>query len=408
MITMDIVNLYENYNNYFNEDLKFIFEQCSEIASKNGFNIYLIGGIVRDLLLGLENLDIDITVEGNAIQFAKLLEKDGLARVISTHEDFGTTKVEIKGQKIDFASTRSEAYPRAGHLPFVTEIGCSLEKDVVRRDFTVNSLAISLNRDNFACLIDYVGGFEDLKAGKIKVLHDKSFIDDPTRIIRGLKYSTRLGFELDSYTHKLQKEYLENINYDMCYKRVMRELELTLGLNSDKCFNVFIEQNIYKLICENEIKPPTIGIANLVKKYEAKELWLVYLGFVLLKVQDIEPLLAKLELTKKEKNIVLNAKKLLALKPRCSDFEIYKAFEGKDIESLLILAVLGKEEKVLRYLEVLREIKLSVDGEDLLEMGIVPSKVFKEAFDFVLKIKLETPDITSEEEKKLLIKYIGL
>ena len=287
MVAMNIVNLYENYNNYFNAELKNIFNLCSKTAADNNFKIYLIGGIVRDLLLGRENLDIDITVEGDAIEFARLLKNEAGAKISSIHEDFGTAKVRIKGQKIDLASTRSESYKNAGHLPVVAQIGCSLEKDVVRRDFTINSLALSLNinadGENFADLIDYVGGFDDLKSKKLSVLHDKSFIDDPTRIIRGLKYSVRLGFDIEEHTLELQKSYLENINYDMCYKRVKNELKLTLGLNSQEAFIRFISQKIWKFISEKEIELPKVNIQKLIDKYQPKYPWLVYFVVILLK-----------------------------------------------------------------------------------------------------------------------------
>jgi len=331
------------------------------------------------------------------------------AKIVSTHEDFGTAKVQIDGQKIDLASTRSEIYKKAGHLPTVAEIGCSLKKDVIRRDFTINSLALSLNPDNFADLIDYADGFDDLKSKKLRILHDKSFIDDPTRIIRGLKYSIRLGFEIEEHTFELQNNYLENINYDMCYKRVTNELKLTLGLNSQAGFEQFVNEKIYKLISEKEIEIPKTDIENLIKKYNPKNSWLVYLGVILSEEGELEPIVEKLEFTKNEKNIVLNVKKLSLIKKIETDFDIYKAFEDMDVETLLILAVYEDQkygEKVFRYLDYLREIKLSVNGQDLLEIGIAPSKTFAEAFDYVLKHKLKSPQLTQKEEKKLLSEYI--
>lgn len=410
MVVMNIVNLYDNYNNYFNDDLKNVFKKFSKSAAKYGYRIYLVGGIVRDLLLGLDNLDVDITVEGDAIAFARILEKENMAKVISVHEDFGTVKVESVekiGLKIDLASTRSEIYEKAGHLPTVVEIGCELEKDVIRRDFTVNSLAMSLNEDSFADLVDYVGGYEDLKSKKLRILHNKSFIDDPTRIIRGLKYSIRLGFDLGEGTFRLQEEYLENINYDMCYSRVKRELRLTLGLDSDECFRRFVGQKIYKLVTKKEISFEA-GIENLTAKYAPKASWLVYLGVVLM-AEDFDSLVEKtdeLEFTKREKNIILNAKRLSDVKISQDDFAIYKAFDGLDIESLLIFAMCCGAEKVLRFLDVLSGVKISVSGKDLLELGIEPSGKFKDALDYVLKKKLENPQLDEACEKKLLADYV--
>lgn len=453
---MNIINLYENYNYYFNADLKAIFEQCSKIAAKNNFKLYLIGGMVRDLLIATctnaneitasvalqpprNDADVDITIEGDAIKFAQILKKEINAKILSIHESFGTVKVDINGQKIDLASTRSESYPQAGHLPHVDKIGCSLKADVVRRDFTVNALALSLNQENFADLIDYIGGFEDLKAKKIRVLHDRSFIDDPTRIIRALKYSSRLGFEIDEKTLKLQEDYLQNINYDMCYKRVKQEIKKTFEQNSQRsilknsdfsekssfsecdlrkvrsnnggerrrfCFDTrqeafekFIEQKIYKLITQKELKIPKTNIENLIKKHTPKHPWVVFFG-ILAVMLNIE-----LSPTNYEKEVIEGAKNLLKQHFK-DDFEIYKAFNTQKLETLLILAALGKEKKVCHYLNDLAKIKLHINGDDLIKLGFKPSKKFSEAFDYVLKEKLKKPSMTKAEEIKLAKKYL--
>lgn len=404
---MNIINLYDKYNSYFNAvnnvQLKAIFERCSKIASGKGFKLYLIGGIVRDLLLNRKSLDVDITVEGDAIEFAQILKKEIGAKISSIHESFGTVKVEIPSgttwQKIDLASTRSESYPKAGHLPHVDKIGCSLKEDVIRRDFTVNALALSLNQENFADLIDYTGGFEDLKAKKIKILHGKSFIDDPTRIIRALKYSTRLGFELDEKTLKLQKEYLQNINYDMCYKRVKQEIKKTFEQNSQEGFEKFIEQKIYKLITKKEIKNTKINIENLIKKYTPKHTWLVYFGVLAVSLNiELSP-------TKYEKEVIEGVQSLINQNFK-DDFALYKAFSPQKLETLLILAILGKEKEVCHYLDNLAKIKLHINGNDLIKLGFKPSKKFTKAFDYVLKEKLKKPKMTKIEELESVKKFL--
>lgn len=400
---MNIINIYENYNSYFSAEFKEIFELCSKTALKSGHKLYLIGGIVRDMLLNKRSLDIDITVEGDAIEFAHILEREGAAKILSIHKSFGTVKIEIPIgttlEKIDFASTRSEKYPKKGHLPHVCEIGCSLEKDVLRRDFTINSLAISLNQDSFANLIDYVHGFDDLKAKKVRILHDKSFIDDPTRIIRALKYSTRLGFELEENTLKLQQEYLNNIDYDMCNKRIKNEIKKTFSDCRQGAFDKFIEQGIYKLVVKKEIPKFNINIENLINKYKPKHPWLVYLGVIVIG-ENID----KLELTKSEKNIIDCAKSLID-KNLKTDFQIYKAFSVQKIETLLILAVLGKKKEVLHYLNNLQKIRLHINGNDLLKLGFAPSKAFSEGFDYVLREKLKNPQMKKSEEITLIEVY---
>ncbi len=401
---MNIINLYENYNSYFDAGFKAIFELCSKIALKNGYKLYLIGGLVRDLLLNQNSLDIDITVEGDAIKFARILESEAKVKILSIHKNFGTIKVEINGKKIDFASTRSEIYPKKGHLPHVDRIGCNLKEDIFRRDFTVNALAMSLNQDSFADLIDYADGLDDLKNKKIRVLHAKSFVDDPTRIIRALKYSSRLGFEIEENTLKLQETYLKNVNYDMCNKRIKNELKKTLNEYSQEIFEKFINQKIYRLISQKEFKIPQIGIENLIAKYKPKHPWLVYLGLIAIFESDV--LSDKLELTKNEKDIILNAKRLYKSNLN-EDFEIYKNFMAQKLETLLILAISGQEKQVLHYLEDLAKVKLSINGKDLLELGFQPSKLFGEGLDFVLKEKLKNPHMKKSQELEIIKDYLN-
>lgn len=428
MGVMNIINLYDNYNerereaknhfllpkervktakacynSYFNSDLKAIFNLLSNIATEKNYKIYLIGGIVRDLLLNKKNLDIDITVEGDAIAFAQILAKDCGAKISSTHKDFGTVKIELNGVKIDLASTRSESYPKKGHLPRVDEIGCSLEKDLLRRDFTINSLALSLNKENFAHLIDYVGGFEDLKAKKIRILHDKSFIDDPTRIVRALKFSARLGFEIEAHTLKLRNEYLENINYDMGQKRLKSEIKQTFDLNLQSTFDEFMTKKIYKLLTSKKIEPPELNIENLIQKYPCKHHWLVYLGVIAL--QEDNKFLDKLELTKIERNVLESAKNLLGADLK-DDYQIYKAFNMQKLESLLIYAIYRGEKEISHYLADLKKIKLSINGDDILKMGCKPSKLLGAALEYVLKRKLMCPNIKREDELELALKYL--
>lgn len=127
-------------------------------------------------------------------------------------------------------------------------------------------------------IIDYTGGLEDLKNKKLRVLHDESFVDDPTRIIRGLKFSVRFGFELDEHTRILQEKYLSNINYDMSFKRVKKELIETFSLNSQKAFEKFINDGIYKLVTPNEVKLPKVNIEKLINDYAVEFPWIVYAG----------------------------------------------------------------------------------------------------------------------------------
>ena len=455
----------------------------------NSNKLFYIGGVVRDELLGRESLDVDITYVGNAIEYCSKF-----GEVVQINPDFGTVRVAMtspplleitdfgqtwlfafngstecsagstppcasfalseqsapasgghkvsKKMYVDFASTRSESYPKKGHLPVVEKIGCSLKEDVMRRDFTINALAKSVTTGE---IVDYVGGLEDLKNKKLRVLHDKSFIDDPTRIIRGLKFATRFGFELEEHTKKLQDEYLANINYDMSYKRVKKELIETFSLNSQSALQAFIDQKIYKLVTPNDVEMPKVDVENLVKKYctphpnpawlfafngstecsagstppcassalssqsalpigtrgEEKlpscpaTLWLIYVGIL----GD----LSRLPLTKIEQKILDDVpQKVLK-----SDFELYKTFQNARIETVLLYAITKDETGARHYLDNLRKIKLDITGKDLQTLGIKPSPKYQEIFDEVLKTKLQNPKMTKTDEIEIAKKFLS-
>lgn len=342
-------------------------------------NLYYIGGVVRDELLGRKSFDIDITYVGNAIEYCSKL-----GDIIQENPDFGTVRVNVEGVEIDFASTRSESYPRKGHLPVVEKIGCSLKKDVMRRDFTINALAKNTLTGE---IIDYTGGLEDLKNKKLRVLHDKSFIDDPTRIIRGLKFSVRFGFEFDEHTRKLQDEYLSAVNYDMSYKRVKKELIETFNLNSQLAFEKFVSEGIYRLLTD-KADVSDVNIEKLISDYGAEMPWIVYAGAF-----D----LSRLPLTKIEQKIIDDVPQTI-LK---TDFELYKAFENARIETVLLYAL--KDEMGARhYLDDLRQIKISVTGKDLQEIGIKPSPKYQEIFDEILKAKLKNPNMIYKDELNII------
>lgn len=373
--------------------------------------LFYIGGVVRDEILGCGSIDIDLTYDGNAIEYAKTLNN---AEIIQINEPFGTVRIKLNGKEIDIASTRSEVYPQKGHLPVVDKIGCSLKEDVLRRDFTINALAKSVKTGE---IIDYTGGLEDIKNKKLKVLHDASFIDDPTRIIRGLKFSVRFGFELDEHTKKLQDNYLKNINYDMSYKRVKKELIETFCPHPNFChfrsdndkilpsptkenvgegkmqfaFERFINEKIYKLVTPNEVILPKINIEKLVNKYPCDYVWLVYVGVL----GD----LSRLPLTKTEQKIIDEVPQ----NKFETDFEIYKAFENLNIESVLLYAILKDENAAVKYLDNLSKIKIETNGNDLKKLGINPSPKYQKIFDEILKQKLKNPSMTKDDEIKYII-----
>ena len=265
-------------------------------------HLYYVGGCLRDEIIGIPSFDVDYCFEGNAIEEFTSDKYD----VVKVNPSFGTVRIRLEDVgEIDIASTREENYPRKGHLPEVFNIGCSLKSDLKRRDFTINTLARSTASNGE--LVDYYDAQGDIEKKLLRVLHEESFIDDPSRIIRGLKFSVRLGFSLEEKTKELQDEYLANINYDMSYHRLKKELVETFSLNKQKAYDEFVNQGIYKLLAPNqEIHPIKTSIEDFINQNPTKHAWLIYLA---------QFDLSRLELTRQEKKILEWAERLKTEKP---------------------------------------------------------------------------------------------
>ncbi|MBR1942984.1 CCA tRNA nucleotidyltransferase [bacterium] len=352
-------------------------------------NLYFVGGIVRDELLGKKSPDIDLTYVGNAVDFAKSLDFE----ITQINEEFGSVHLKICGKTIDITSTRTEIYPKKGRLPLVQKTGCSLWEDVKRRDFTINAIAKNCKTGE---IVDYVGGIDDLKHKKLRILHENSFIDDPTRIIRGLKFAVRFGFDLEENTKRLQDQYLTNVNYDMSFKRLKDELKDAFNLNKQEVLDKFIEQKMYKLLSENSnFNNYKCNVEDFIKTYrkEIKYIWLIYLaGFDL----------GNLPLSKKEAKIIENFSEMKNL----GGFELYKKFKKSEIEAVVMYGLIYDFDFTKNYLDNLREIELNISGKDLIELGYEPSKRVSEVLDEILKQKLKKPNMTKEDEIELAKNYM--
>lgn len=350
------------------------------VAKIKDKNLYYIGGVVRDEILGIPSFDVDFCYEGNAIEFSEKFD------VIKKNPDFGTVRLVFENQEIDIASTRTETYPKLGHLPVVANVGCSLKEDLSRRDFTINAMAKNTITNE---VVDYFNGKDDIKNKLIRVLHRKSFIEDPSRILRALKFSVRFGFELEEETKKLQDEYLNNINYDMSYHRIKKELKETFNLNKDEIYYRFVEQGIYKLLGQNQIEPNLVAsIQKLVEQYNPNNVWIVYAGLFNLD---------NFELTVEEKNIIESYQKIKNMKFN-SDVEIYNVFKDLPLEAILLYSLTESLEVGLRYLDKLSKVFITINGDDLKNLGVAQGKIYKEIFNYVLGKKLVNPNVNREQE----------
>ncbi|TKB92528.1 MAG: CCA tRNA nucleotidyltransferase [Nitrospira sp.] len=178
-----------------------LLRELGNLADEGGVSLYLVGGVVRDLLLKRETWDLDLTVEGDGIAFARLVA-DRYRAGLAVFERFATARLVFPdGLKMDIATTRRESYAQPALLPTVQP--ASIEEDLSRRDFTINAIAVQLNTKQFGRLLDPYGGKSDLRARVIRVLHEGSFQDDPTRIFRAIRFEQRFGFRLDPATARL-------------------------------------------------------------------------------------------------------------------------------------------------------------------------------------------------------------
>jgi tRNA nucleotidyltransferase (CCA-adding enzyme) len=200
------------------------FKIISKIANGLKLKAYLVGGPVRDLLMSKRVLDLDIMVEGDTQRLARAVAKKLNAELVS-HPRFGTFVLNGKGSiSVDFATARQESYPKAGSLPVVKF--ATVEKDLSRRDFTINAMAFGISGEDKDIIIDYFGGMDDLKKRMLRVLHKKSFLDDPTRIFRLARFHSR-GFSVDAETLKLAKKHINGI-MNISRERVREELKAVL------------------------------------------------------------------------------------------------------------------------------------------------------------------------------------
>lgn len=359
----------------FNNIAENIIKNLTLEAKRLGVKIYFVGGLVRDALMGRESLDIDILVEGNAIDFIKSLSFN--VQVKSFHKDFGTAKTTISGVDIDFASTRKEMYPYSGTLPEVIQIGCTIKDDLIRRDFSVNAIAVQLLGLGEYKIIDLFNGQEDIKNKTLRVLHDKSIIDDPTRILRGLDFKLRFDFEFDEYTKTLIENYLNNPDRaNLSTDRVLLTLRKLFSSNerAHLAFRQFVEKKYYKILFGEE----RLNITDIEKAVEI---------FAPLNTGDVY-----------FKYITENPPIL----PHFSGaLEIYKYYKNFSTSELCVMWAKSKNENLLKYFKEYKDINIKTTGADLIQLGFNEGKIIGEILDNVLEYKLLNPSLLKNKDEEI-------
>ena len=414
----ETINLSSEMERQLPSKLVDFMREAGEVAASQGQSLYLVGGVVRDLLLGRPNFDLDLVVEGDAISLAQQLVATTNGKITS-HSRFRTAKLRWDNWSVDLATARSETYDRPGALPRVKP--GSLTNDLFRRDFTINTMAVELVPGRYGRLIDTYHGSVDLKNKLIRILHEKSFIDDATRIWRGLRYEQRLDFQLEPDTLNLLKRdipMMDTISGD----RIRHELELILK-----------EELPEKILCRAEelkvlpgLHPSLKGDGWLVEKFEAArqlcspnsptlELYMALLAYRLTSVEN-EDLISRLRLPKPVAQTLRDSNSLKAriealTEPGLAPSLIYHSLHGY-LPTAITANSLASDSKVVRqrsqiFLTRLRYIKPSLTGNDLKKMGIEPGPGMKEIIQLLHEARLDGKVTSKQSEEALVNRWLA-
>jgi len=358
---------------------------------------YLVGGAVRDILRGSSSVDLDLAVEGDALAQARTLA-ERLGGTAVEHERFGTATVKADGLALDLAATRRETYPAPGALPLVEP--ASLGDDLARRDFTVNAMAVDLSGAEVGRLRGGNAGLRDLEAGTVRVLHDASFVDDPTRLLRALRYECRLGFRMDPHTEALAGEAVRaEAPATVSGPRVRDEL---LDLLAEAEFAAGLER-MRALGLDRALHPAldaapelAAGAALGAAGTGADRLLAALAALVAGAPDELVPWLDRLGLAAGPRERVARAARnargiastLHERSPAPS--ELYALLTPEPPETLALALALGAPgEPILRFAADLRHVRLDISGDDLVGAGVAQSPAIGRALEATLRRKLD-------------------
>jgi tRNA nucleotidyltransferase (CCA-adding enzyme) len=406
-----------------------ILESLGDIASGNGMDAYVVGGFVRDLFLYRNNEDIDIVIEGDGIGFAKEYAKIKGARV-HTHEKFGTAVIIFAdGFKIDVASARMEYYKFPAALPTVEM--SSIKLDLFRRDFTINTLAIHLNPRQFGTLIDFFSAQRDLKGKVIRVLHNLSFVEDPTRVFRAIRFEQRFGFSIGKLTSGLIENTVKMDFFKrMSGGRVFSELKQILQEDNPvpaiirlKDFDLmkFVDPSIRlgkNLVAMLNNVKNVVSWFDLLFLEESYMTWAVYF-IVLIRNCDkktTHALCDRMGIAPRHRLIFtkerFEAEACLAWlekNTRAKNSAVFNLLSGCKTELILALMAMTQSEAVKRsisnYFTHLRFIKPLIKGEELMAMGYAPGPIFREILTAIQNFRLDGEINTKADELEFARNY---
>ncbi len=359
-----------------------VLDKIIDITSEKKIKCYLVGGAVRDIILGKTPKDLDFVVDTKAENISSEIALELNGEVLNNSE-FGTSKLSVKKSIYDIANTRSETYAHPGALPKVTRN--SIDKDLWRRDFSINSVAIQLTQDEDWQILDPTKGLADISHGTIRVLHDKSFVDDPTRIFRAVKYSIRFGFSIDEKTEKLignciKSKYINKISGNRILSEVSQILEEDHFKASIQQLSLLgILSSIHpKLKIGDVLLDKLNQLSNDTKNDKSTLLTLLFSD---INSEDIDGICQRLDVNPKKAQILHDIQTIkqntkFLSKTKIINSELMMLLDQLDIEAISSLQLISKNESLRNnlsnFLDELRFIKPKIAAKEIISLGIAP------------------------------------
>lgn len=405
--------------------VQWLCHEVGRVAAKNNMVAYAVGGFVRDLFLSRPNFDLDFVIEGNAIELADALEHEYPSRleVVAKHDRFQTATLTFyadKKREVDLSTARTEYYEYPAALPTVEP--SKLEQDLFRRDFTINALAVCLNPGRYGELVDHFDGLSDLKKKVVRILHPFSFIEDPTRIVRAVRFAARLDFHLDAKTKERAKKAIAMGVFDELGGVRLRE-EIRLILDSPNRLVAldllgelggsmrFLQADLeYNLRTKHLVRRSE----RLLERYPVDDPFTVYLGLLVSSVpfERLDAVLDRLSLSNDQKTTIKKGIELSRIETDdpevLSRSKIFKMLRDHTRESLSIAACLAATGTSVRrmiklYLDELANVSVRLSGHDLVEMGIAEGPQIGKVLNGLLDGRLDGTIKTEADEKKFVL-----
>ena len=402
-------------------------ERIAQIGDRLNVLLYVVGGFVRDLLLNIPNQDIDIVVEGEGIPFAACLAEEFGGRVTS-HEKFGTSVVIFPdGYRIDIATARMEYYKYPGALPTVEK--SSVKSDLFRRDFTVNSMAVKLTGANAYCLIDFFNGERDLRSREIHVLHSLSFIEDPCRLFRAIRFEQRFNFAMGKQAEAFMRSTIKKRLVDaLSGARLFNEIKILLNEKGPMgCIRRMQELDLFQFVSPEMLQAPkdievlerlesVFSWADRVITADKPDVWYVYfLGlFYSLKEDAFLKAVDRLNLPTRMKNSLQadrihcrESLELLISNKEWGPKEIYHAFANLSVAAVVYLIALSSTDRLNQYANIYftqyqGKAEPALTGDDLVEMGLEPGPAFQSVLNALREARV-MGSVSSREEEVALV-----